>query len=183
MLRDSRSVYDRRKRDPEFRAKWDEAIGESYAMLELEMLARGRRGEDRAAPKSDAERRLRELPTAGAEPVAHAPEPEQGPGSLGAAADARRENARRSGEEAGRDQPPARRDRMRDGAAPKFALLERGRAGQALSLAERVALPPPNERRRLLARARARRLAEFVGRWLIWARPGQCRRAATGAPG
>jgi hypothetical protein len=27
MLRASRQVYDRRKRDPEFRASWDEAIG------------------------------------------------------------------------------------------------------------------------------------------------------------
>lgn len=60
MLRGA-NVYDRRKRDPEFRALWDEAIGESYAMLELEMLARGRHGEDRPAPASETEKRLREL--------------------------------------------------------------------------------------------------------------------------
>ena len=64
MLRASRSVYQRRKRDPEFRAHWDEAIGESYAMLELEMLERGRLGENRPAPSTDAEKRLREIPTA-----------------------------------------------------------------------------------------------------------------------
>lgn len=57
----SRKVYQRRKRDPEFRARWDEAIGESYAILELEMLARARHGDDRPAPASEAERRLREL--------------------------------------------------------------------------------------------------------------------------
>jgi len=64
MLRQSREVYNRRKRDPEFRNNWDEAIGESYAMLELEMLERGRLGEDRSPPKTKAEARLREIPTA-----------------------------------------------------------------------------------------------------------------------
>lgn len=34
---DGRSVY-RLRRSPEFRAKWDVAIAESYALLELEML-------------------------------------------------------------------------------------------------------------------------------------------------
>jgi hypothetical protein len=61
MTRQSSEVYRRRLRDPEFRARWDEAVGESYAMLELEMLARGRHGEDRPAPKNEAERRVREL--------------------------------------------------------------------------------------------------------------------------
>lgn len=64
MLRQSSKVYDRRKRDPEFRASWDEAIGESYAMLELEMLERGRLGDTRPPPASKAEARLREIPTA-----------------------------------------------------------------------------------------------------------------------
>jgi hypothetical protein len=61
MFRQSSAVYSRRKSDPEFRSRWDEAVGESYAMLELEMLARSRHGEDREAPKTEAERRLREL--------------------------------------------------------------------------------------------------------------------------
>jgi hypothetical protein len=63
MLRASRQVYDRRKRDPEFRAQWDEAIAESYAMLELEMLERGRFGADRPPPNGEAEARLRAVPT------------------------------------------------------------------------------------------------------------------------
>lgn len=56
-------VYERRKRDPEFRTSWDEAIAESYAMLELEMLERSRFGARRAAPKNEKEARLREIPT------------------------------------------------------------------------------------------------------------------------
>jgi hypothetical protein len=63
MLRASSKVYDRRKRDPEFRAAWDEAIVESYAMLELEMLERGRLGDTRPPPATPAEARNREIPT------------------------------------------------------------------------------------------------------------------------
>ena len=63
MVRRGGSVYDRRKRDPEFRTAWDEAICESYAMLELEMLERGRFGDNRPPPKSEAEKKLREIPT------------------------------------------------------------------------------------------------------------------------
>jgi hypothetical protein len=61
MLRQSSKVYERRKSDPEFRARWDEAVGESYAMLELEMLERGRHGENRPEPGNEGERRRREL--------------------------------------------------------------------------------------------------------------------------
>lgn len=61
LLRKSSQIYERRRRDPEFRVRWEEAIGESYAMLELEMLERSRHGENRAAPASEAERRRREL--------------------------------------------------------------------------------------------------------------------------
>ncbi len=61
MARQSSQVYDRRKRDPEFRCKWDGAVDESYAMLELEMLERGRHGDNRPAPATEAEKRLREL--------------------------------------------------------------------------------------------------------------------------
>lgn len=62
MLRESRKVYERRRSDPVFRARWDEAIAESYAMLELEMLERSRHGDRRPAPATDAERRLRDVP-------------------------------------------------------------------------------------------------------------------------
>ena len=62
MMRARRDVYRRRKRDPEFRAAWDEAIGESYAMLELEMLERARRGDHRPPPANPAEARRREIP-------------------------------------------------------------------------------------------------------------------------
>ena len=61
MTKQSGAVYTRRKRDPEYRARWDEAIGESYAMLELEMLERSRHGDNRPPPKTEVERRLREL--------------------------------------------------------------------------------------------------------------------------
>jgi hypothetical protein len=64
MMRASRNVYDRRKRDPEFRVAWDEAITESYGMLELEMLERGRLGDSRPPPANKAEERLREIPSA-----------------------------------------------------------------------------------------------------------------------
>ena len=64
MVRASRKLYKRKTRDPEFRAAWEEAIGESYGMLELEMLERGRHGDDRPPPKTEAEKRLREIPTA-----------------------------------------------------------------------------------------------------------------------
>jgi hypothetical protein len=57
-------VYKRRRNDPAFRRRWEEAIDESYALLELEMLERARFGESRPGPKSVAEKRLREVPTA-----------------------------------------------------------------------------------------------------------------------
>ena len=63
LARATSQVYERRKRDPEFRTSWDDAIAESYAMLELEMLERSRFGDRRAAPKNEKEARLREIPT------------------------------------------------------------------------------------------------------------------------
>ncbi len=63
LVRASRSVYDRRKRDAEFQAAWHEAICESYALLELEMLERGRFGDNRPPPRTEAEKKLREVPT------------------------------------------------------------------------------------------------------------------------
>lgn len=57
------SIRSRRRTNPAFRARWDEAIAESYALLELEMLERARRGDDRPPPASAAEARQREIPT------------------------------------------------------------------------------------------------------------------------
>lgn len=57
-------AYERRKKDARFRGAWDEAIDQSYAMLELEMLERVRLGDDRPPPETEAERRLRAIPTA-----------------------------------------------------------------------------------------------------------------------
>lgn len=57
-------AYERRKTDARFRAAWEEAIDQSYAMLELEMLERVRLGDDRPPPATEAEKRLRSIPTA-----------------------------------------------------------------------------------------------------------------------
>ncbi|HEX8467060.1 MAG TPA: hypothetical protein VF620_04570 [Allosphingosinicella sp.] len=57
-------AYERRKTDARFRAAWEEAIDQSYAMLELEMLERVRFGDDRPPPATEAERKLRAIPTA-----------------------------------------------------------------------------------------------------------------------
>ncbi|HEV2866387.1 MAG TPA: hypothetical protein VGX37_07715 [Allosphingosinicella sp.] len=59
---DTRDIY-KKKSCPEFRLKWDRAIGESYALLELEMLERARHGDDRPPPATPAEARQREIPT------------------------------------------------------------------------------------------------------------------------
>jgi phage terminase large subunit-like protein len=55
----------------------------------------------------------------------------------------------------------------------KWGLLGDAERAAALSIAERIALLPPKERHKLLGRLRDEKLAEFVARWLIWARPGQ----------
>lgn len=57
-------AYDRRKTDARFRAAWEEAIDQSYAMLDLEMLERVRFGDDRPPPQTEAEKRLRAIPNA-----------------------------------------------------------------------------------------------------------------------
>lgn len=57
-------AYERRKTDVRFRAAWEEAIDQSYAMLELEMLERARSGDGRPPPATEAEKRLRSIPTA-----------------------------------------------------------------------------------------------------------------------
>ncbi|MEA3040058.1 MAG: hypothetical protein QOE79_2571 [Sphingomonadales bacterium] len=61
---DSRSVYERRRTEPDFRRRWDEAVAEGYALLELEMLERARFGSKRPKPETRVEKRLREVPTA-----------------------------------------------------------------------------------------------------------------------
>lgn len=57
------STLYRRRRESNFRRQWDEAIAESYALLELEMLERARHGDDRPPPATPAEARQREIPT------------------------------------------------------------------------------------------------------------------------
>ena len=64
MLSQSRTIYGRRQTDAAFRARWDAAIEQSYAMLELEMLERARFGDERPVPETAVEKRLRQVPTA-----------------------------------------------------------------------------------------------------------------------
>ena len=55
-----------------------------------------------------------------------------------------------------------------------FALLGDAERAERLSIAERLALAEPRERRKaLIWLERTGRLADFVARWRIWARPGQ----------
>ena len=55
---------DRQKRNcPDFRARFEAAVCESYSKLELEMLERGRLGDNRPEPQGESEKRLREIPT------------------------------------------------------------------------------------------------------------------------
>jgi hypothetical protein len=61
---DSRSVYERRRTEPDFRRRWDEAVAEGHALLELEMLERARFRSKRPKPQTPVEKRLREVPTA-----------------------------------------------------------------------------------------------------------------------
>lgn len=60
---DGESAYHRKDRDPEFRVRYYAAIDESYDRLELEMLERGRFGEDRPADAGESSSRLRAIPT------------------------------------------------------------------------------------------------------------------------
>ncbi|MEA3065790.1 MAG: hypothetical protein QOJ27_2242 [Sphingomonadales bacterium] len=64
LLTCSSLAYERRKTDARFRAAWEEAIDQSYAMLDLEMLERIRFGGDRPPPRTEAEKRLRAIPNA-----------------------------------------------------------------------------------------------------------------------
>lgn len=60
---ESRSVYERKRTDRSFGARWEEAIRESYSLLELEVLERSR-FPGRGKPKTEVEKRLREIPSA-----------------------------------------------------------------------------------------------------------------------
>ena len=62
LMSQSSHVYERKKADAGFGAKWEAAIRESYSLLELEMLERARVGDDRPAPRTEVEKRLREIP-------------------------------------------------------------------------------------------------------------------------
>jgi hypothetical protein len=64
MFRRSSDAYDRRREDPRFRARWEAAVDEGYALLDLEMLERARFGNNRPPPATEVEKRLREVPTA-----------------------------------------------------------------------------------------------------------------------
>ena len=64
LFRRSSEVYDRRREDPRFRARWEAAVDEGYALLDLEMLERARFGSNRPPPLTEVEKRLREVPTA-----------------------------------------------------------------------------------------------------------------------
>ncbi|HYG30138.1 MAG TPA: hypothetical protein VD887_07985 [Allosphingosinicella sp.] len=57
-------IYDRLGADPDFRARWHQAIAQSYVLLELEMLERERFGDNRPPPKTKVEKRLRQIPSA-----------------------------------------------------------------------------------------------------------------------
>jgi hypothetical protein len=58
----SGDVYEWAQTDPAFLAKWDQALAASYRFLALEMSERGRRGDDRPAPQTEVEKRLRSVP-------------------------------------------------------------------------------------------------------------------------
>ncbi|MGZ8306876.1 MAG: hypothetical protein ACXWU6_09825, partial [Allosphingosinicella sp.] len=62
LARRAGQVPERLKSDPEFLAKWNAALAAGYALLDLEMLGRVRFGDKRPEPKTEAERKLREVP-------------------------------------------------------------------------------------------------------------------------
>lgn len=61
---DSKPAYNRKERDPAFRARWNAAVAEGYARLELEMLERARFGENRRADQGRSGEKQRAIPTA-----------------------------------------------------------------------------------------------------------------------
>ena len=174
--RQSRDVYDRRRRDPEYRGRWDEAIGESYAMLELEMLARSRHGENRPPPTTEAERRLRELSDRQALNLLRLHKSGvKGRQPACAAAVARRETARCVEKRLGEISRRLGGHWLSDGRAcrdcPAFATRSRRVFCRRPSGSRCCA---PRERLKFLRwLERTGRLEEFVARWTYWARAGQ----------
>ncbi|HEX8526194.1 hypothetical protein [Allosphingosinicella sp.] len=61
---DTRPIYEKKKRDPEFAARWEEAVCEGVSRLDLELLERARFGENRPADVGISGERQREIPTA-----------------------------------------------------------------------------------------------------------------------
>ena len=61
---ESKPVYEKKKRDPDFAARWEEAVCEGVSRLELELLERARFGENRPADAGISGERQREIPTA-----------------------------------------------------------------------------------------------------------------------
>lgn len=55
-------VPERLRTDPKFLAKWNAALAAGLALLDLELLGRGRLSDQRPEPGTAAEKRLRELP-------------------------------------------------------------------------------------------------------------------------
>lgn len=63
-LADSKPAYNRKQHHAAFRARWDEAVAEGYARLELEMLERARFGENRSPAEGCSGEKQRAVPTA-----------------------------------------------------------------------------------------------------------------------
>lgn len=62
LTRRGSEVQERLKSDPGFLAQWNAALAASYALLDLEMLGRVRFGDQRPEPRTEAEKKLREVP-------------------------------------------------------------------------------------------------------------------------
>lgn len=63
LLGRSADVYERKRLDPAFRVAWEASVREGYSLLDLEMLERARFGDERPAPHTDVEKRLRGVST------------------------------------------------------------------------------------------------------------------------
>lgn len=63
LVRRAAEVPERLKTDPGFLAQWNAALAASYALLDLEMLGRVRFGDKRPEPRTEAEKKLRAVPS------------------------------------------------------------------------------------------------------------------------
>ena len=146
---DAKSAYTRKKRDPDFRAAWEEAVAEGYGRLELEMLERARFGENRPADLGKSGREAAGDPhRAGLSLLKHPPEPGAGTGAGGAAADARPKLRDEIEAQARRDRPAARRPGLKRRGARRPVTEPSLRPPFDV---ERLALLPAAERRRCSA--------------------------------